>query len=545
MRTVTVSSDNFTCMATFGNKIAAACDDGPVGIYDSVTGVLRLSLSLTDPVQSIRGSPDGSMLFCAHKTPSVTVWDIQTGGLIHTFGLARNAQDIAVSSEGRYLACGLSDGSFEVRAVANAAEGGAIWTSPLVTHFCWLEPEEQLAVSTRALVRIWDIVAGTLLHSFTIRYPVDHMAYSLKFDRLAIMASSTPENAITIANPQTGTSTTSHWIHQQFSCFAFSQTAEALVCGMETHGLQVFDLSTQRLKHFEYPDTMKSVSCLQNGTIVANFIGSGIQLLSLDWENALSQQQTIPALTTRASDGGRIIVVLLTSRDHIVLLEQTTMSQLLKIPVRDTRPNPADISTILCASHKNRVVVYYFEKGNTRYLQLWKFHEEVPRWTVEVEQEPKICQISPTAVRLVTTDDTVNRQARIRAWNAQNGQLNRKARGHLGHPGHPEEIEFISDDQFILHFKKDSLLYVVGPRTLEMRGGGDLFTRPEWRRSTRQPLDVDGTHQWVVSGGKKICWIPPGYIGSVQPSFVWVGNYTLIMAGKDGTLRKLTFSKSS
>ena len=60
-------------MATFGHKIAAASDNGTVGIYDSDTGVLRLSLSLPDPAQAIQGSSDGSMLFCAHKTPSITV----------------------------------------------------------------------------------------------------------------------------------------------------------------------------------------------------------------------------------------------------------------------------------------------------------------------------------------------------------------------------------------------------------------------------------------------------------------------------------------
>ena len=110
LRTITAGAKRFTCMTTFGYTIAAAYDDDTVGIYDSVTGVLRLSLNPGNPIQAIRGSPSGSVLFCAHKMPSITVWDIQTGGLIHTFVLDRNPEDIAISLEGRYLACGLSSG---------------------------------------------------------------------------------------------------------------------------------------------------------------------------------------------------------------------------------------------------------------------------------------------------------------------------------------------------------------------------------------------------------------------------------------------------
>lgn len=74
-------------MTTIGDtstaRIAAARDDGTVGIYDSITGVLRLSLSPPQSIQMITGSPDGSILFCTHReSPSITLWDMQTGGLV-------------------------------------------------------------------------------------------------------------------------------------------------------------------------------------------------------------------------------------------------------------------------------------------------------------------------------------------------------------------------------------------------------------------------------------------------------------------------------
>ena len=289
----------------------AACDDGTLAIYDSVTGALRLSLSLADPVRAMGGTPDGSLLFCAHKAPSITAWDMQTGGLIHTFVLKQTTEDIAVSMRGRYLACGLSGRYLEVWEVANKTEGAAPWTIP-GTHFCWLEPEGRLAVSTKGLVRIWDIIAGSILRSFKIPHPVNRMVYSKKSNRLAVVTGSTPGDVITIIDLQTGASTrVSPPGDLHLSCFAFSQTTDELVCGMDVPGLRLLDVSTRRWRDIEYPDKMVSVSSLPNGTVVAEVEGSGIKLLNLDQPSAPSpnQKKTIPAPTIRALDHGRIIAV--------------------------------------------------------------------------------------------------------------------------------------------------------------------------------------------------------------------------------------------
>ena len=547
VRTISPSSKSFTCATTFGHRIAAACDGGAVDIYDSVTGVLSLSLSPEDRVQEIRGSPDGSILFCAHQVPSITVWDMQTGGLIHTFVLERHVEDIAVSLKGRYLACGSSGGSVEVWEVANAMEGAVVWTSSPVNSFSWLAPEECLAVSTGALVRVWDIVAGTVLHDFTIQYPVHRMVYSRKFDWLAIMASPAPRSAMTILNPQTGTSTIPHWIHQRFSCFAFSQTTEELVCGMETHGLQLFNVSTQCWKYIGYPDTITSVSFLPNRTVVAGFAGSGIQLLNLDGGDATFQHPNIPALNVHTFDQGRIVAALLTSSDRIVLLEPGTMSQLFTIPVENTHTISTDHAAILCASLDHGMAVYYFSEGEKEYMQMWEFHDERPKWTVEIGGLPSIGGISPSGARLVTFYD-VNNQTCVCMWDVQNGLLKAQLRVD---PIHPLEIIFDSETRFHSYHDTYRIPYVVAPSLINR-----TFNVASWARfghsivcceplpltggSQERYYHVDGTYEWVVSRSKKICWIPPGYIGSVRSGYCWAGS-SLFMAGQDGKLRKFTF----
>ena len=524
-------------MATFGHRIAVTDNDGMVGIYDSVTGVLRLSLNFKDSAQAMRGSPDGSVLFCAHKTSSITAWDMQTGGLIHSFDLERNAEEIAVSSKGRYLAYGSSGGFVEVLEVANTMKGAVIWACSLITHFCWLEPEERIAVSTDVSVHIWDIVTGTVLESFTIRHPADRMVYSQKFNQLAIMGGSPPGAVITIINLRNGTRFPSHMIPQKFSCFAFSQTSEELVYGMETHGLQLFNVSTQNLKKFEYPNTMTSVSCLQNGTVVANFMGSGIQLLSLDGGDAPSQQATISALAVHVFDDNRIIAVFPTSRDHIILLKLAPMSQLLKIPIRNTYQTPTDPTTILCASYGNRMAVYCFKVWDTGFLQLWRFYEEFPRWTVEVNEVAEIGRLSPGAAQLVTIH-TVGRLSRVCVWNTHLGELE----AHLDDIPPPLSIEFIHDTEFCLQYNTHYVSY--RHPDWKMSGWGEGVPPSRNRLQRRRDLDVDDTHEWVVNGLKRICWIPPGYIGSIQPSYHWV-EHSLVMIGQDGTLRAVTFSPCS
>ena len=528
VRTITTSSERFTCMTTFGHKIAVAYDDGTVDIYDSITGVLRLSLSHTDPVQAISGTPDGFVLFFLHRGLSITMWDMQTGGLIHTLGLGRNAEYIAVSLKGRYLACGLSNSSVEVWEVANKIQGSAIWTSSPATHSCWLGQEECIAVSAGTSVRVWDIAAGTTLWSFTIHHPAHRMVYSQKLNRLAVAAIFAGEGAVTIIDPQTGTSTTPHWIHQKLTCFAFSQTTDELVCGMETHGLQSFNLSTHSWKLIEYPDRLTSISSLPNGTVAVNFGGSGVQLLNLDEGYAASRQPTISMHTVRALDQGRIIATTPTSHDRIALLETSTMSQLFTIK---TGTKAEDI-LVLCASLRNRMTLYYDNPPRRRFLQLQKFDKVHREWILEINEFLSIGGISPNGIRVVTFHITGNKTV-ISVRIASSGSLEALLQVD---PIYPRNITFESDTRFYSNLDTHRFCYDLSRLELTTRGPFGLTGGG----SQKKCYNVDDACEWVVRDSQRIFWIPPGYIGSIKSSYCWAG-HSLIMAGQDGTLRKFTF----
>ena len=91
-------------------------------------------------------------------------------------------------------------------------------------------------------------------------------------------------------------------------------------------------------------------------------------------------------------------------------------------------------------------------------MQLWRFNEGVPRWTVEVDGVPEIGQISPTAVRLVTLHtNTTDRLSRVCVWNIQNGQLDAQPKSVPP----PLDVKFVSDAEFCTLYDVECIPYTV------------------------------------------------------------------------------------
>jgi len=551
VRTITGTRGGFTCVTTIGRgsttKIAAACDDGTVRIYDSVTGVLRLSLSPQHPVQAVTGHTDGSILFCTHReSPSITLWDIQTGGLVHTFILETEARDTAISLNGRYLACGLSDGTVKAWEVSDRTEHPAFKSGSPITCLCWLEPEEQLMVANEASIHTRDVVTGSILvHNFKMQDPILGVAYSQKLNQLAVVTGSGVESSITIIDAHTGAFSTSSRFQRQLSCFTFSQTTPELVCGMNPRRLESLNVLTWRWTYFDFLATIISISILSNGTVVANIMGSGIQLLNLNEGSAAYQQLLPPTATVESLDEGRIIAIVPTDLDRVILLEAATMSKVLTIPAQKDLPVPTNQTTVVCASLNRKVVVHCFGKGGEDYLQLWEFNRQRPRWTVQTEERTSIGRLSPACTILVTFHNASRIYIRVRS--VVSGSLLGELSEHPALP--PRDITFSSEFFFNSHHHACPTVsyYVIpcsstpGTLSYSIIRRGEI---PSYGQAQGSQYCVDDNHEWVVSGSQRICWIPPGYIGSALARHCWTGS-TLLMAGQDGTLRKLTFRELS
>ena len=125
-------------------------------IYYAVTGVLQQFLHVPQTVTKIQASPDGSILFFSHPL-SVTMWDIQTGGLIHTFITESEVSSIAVSMA--HIACGFSDGSVIFWNTHTKEKGGGFGNGQPVVSIYWLSPRK-LAVATQSTLYVHDIIVG-------------------------------------------------------------------------------------------------------------------------------------------------------------------------------------------------------------------------------------------------------------------------------------------------------------------------------------------------------------------------------------------------
>ena len=541
-------------MTTIGRgsttKIAAACDDGTVRIYDSVTGVLKLSLRPKFPVQELTGLPDGSLLVCSHSgRPLITLWDIQTGGLVETFTLQREAEHTAVSLNGHYLACETSSrGTTYVLETARKTQKPTRWEQLSGNTPCWLAPEELIMVVDSRSACIRNVATkGPPVHKFDISGSFHNAVYSQVLDRLAIMSRcSHGGTSFTILDVKTGTASTLHTSGERLSSIAFSQTAKQFVCGGEAPGLETVDISTGRRTCFNFPDTATSVSTLSNGTVVANFRDSGIQLLDLGQEHAPSQQPTPPSLTMYPLDEGRIISIVPTTDDRVVLLKTANMSQVLSIPAQKGRSVATDHTVVLCASLKNKIAVRCYRERFESYLQRWEFYHRHPRWTVQTERCASIGSISPFCARLVTFHNE-DRCGFFAIWDARDGRSLslRPFEGWKSYIPRPLDITFNSEDRFSSHYDTYQQPYIINTA----HQAGDYSIIPyEGQWLNREVLEggycLDDSHEWVIRGSQRICWVPPGYIGSAPADHFWVGS-SLVMLGQDGMLRRLTFLESS
>ena len=551
-------------MTTFGHWIAAANSDRTVAIYDSVTGTLRLSLSVGGDIQAIRGSPDGSTLYCIYNLTSITGWDIQTGGPIHTFPLCREVADIAICSKGRYLAIGCLFGLFRIWDVASQLEVAAFGSGLFVTRLCWLEPGKQLIVAGKKSAEVWDVVAGRILRSFTMDDEICGVAYAQRLDRFAIATTSEANSTITVVDPHTGTSFI-HRIPHQTSCLVFSPAMDEFVCRVGTHEVGLFSVPARSWRQFDHLSRILSISTLLNGTVVANVDGSSIQLLSLDKGNPPPRQPTtsLPTLDTldegyspprqlTASiltldtvDEGSIITILPSNchRGHIVLLEPTTMSKIQTIP--PPSENRFNYSKILCASLKHRIVVHYSSNSRFGYLRLWRFGDKTPSWTSRIGIRRLVAGISPNGSRLVAIDDN-DAFSRVRVWNIENGTC--VADRCVGRPWltHPLKIIFESEDKFYSHHDTFFTHFTIRGSSITHHNQLPLAEQSQKHYNVDDSREwiVDDSREWIVESSKRVCWIPPGYISQFGNGYLRVGNM-LIMGGDDGVVRKITFREPS
>jgi len=536
LRTIDTRPRELTCITTSGQGIIAACGD-IVNIYDAVTGVLQQSLSASEPVTKIQASPDGSTLFFAHSS-SVTMWDVQTGGLIRTFTTKYEVNDIAVSKSGSCIACSLSNGCVRLWNTCTKEERTGFWVNQLIVAICWLSPQK-LAVTTQNSLYIYTVTTAKILDIISIPDPVWGMVYFADKDEFLVGTSEL----------EGGKELCSFWpilnqcpepLKKRLSKTHRGRSVRREICWEKrspTHPGQLM-----------HPTLVgKEVACITLPMGVRTFNTS-----SYDWTNNLS---LLNMATSVAVSLNRNLVV--QTRDSIQIFSTDVLtSGEAHNDARVSHIHPLDKNYIMCLFQPTRrIVVLELEtlreappNNETLLWTRWWSHMSCQKgFQSDLESAPWVLhKLSPARTNIVTIlESTLDSSWKIELYNT--GHRNRTTGKYSKSGGGTVyDITFASETRFYL--KTDGPgQHVQIPYDIAVREYQDTIEKrvPMTLSELRAvpPYTLDANCEWVLDAqSRKICWISPGNLRRGNGSHFWAGQ-SLVMVGDDGVVRKVSFGE--
>jgi hypothetical protein len=547
LRTIDVKPRQLTYIATFAQSIIAVCED-IVTIYDTVTFVIRQSLHAPETVTRVQGSPDGSTLFFAHSS-SVTMWDVQTGGLTHTFTTQSEITDIVISTMGDHIACGSSDGSVVFWNIHTKEEGKGFGNGQPVVTICWVSPQE-LAVATQNSVYLRDIGVGKTLVSPPIPGRVWGMVYLPMGRGGFVVGASRPGEGTghelrCLVRLSTG-ALGFMWRSPAHPLQLLSPTVigNGIVCVAAPSGVHSFNTTSYEWANSPpLLDAATSVAVSSNRNLVVQTKES-IQIFSLgvlhssEARNDVSSSHVYPL-------GEKHIICLLQPTRRLTLLELETLRELHPDDNTSTLGSlPTNQSPSTRASFSRGFVA---EFGVSGVMEVWRSGTPLPEWPGAADEDPPLSGLSPSCARIATIYGSPRRELRVK--NVKAGTI--LATLSLEHgdlaTGNVYDVTFDSETRF--HLKIDGpgrhvqIPYDIipspsGPHSHTI-AKGEPVPLSEPRATPTYTLDANC--EWVVDAeSRKICWISPRDVRRGNGGHFWAG-LSLVMVGDDGVVRKLTF----
>ena len=596
LRTIDIRPRQLTCITTSGQRIIAACGE-IVNIYNAVTGVLHQSLSASETITKMQASPDGFTLFFAHSS-SVTMWDAQTGGLIHTFITQPNVIDVALSASGDHIACGSSDGSVAFWNI-RTKEGKGFGNGQPVVTICWLSPQK-LAVATQNSLYIHDTAAGKTVDSLSIPDRVWGMIYSgedeflVGTSRPGLQAYQELCSLETISNRHPGplerkrpTVSRGKLYRGKQSSMYLGELMRPTIMGKEIacitppRGVQSFSTKSYDWADNTPPlDAAISVAMSLNRNLVVQTKDS-IQIFSVDILTSHEIHNDVRTSRVYPLGKNHILCVLQPTR-YIVVLELETLRELrcddITLPLEsltlyDPQPNgdltlleletlrefrPDDFALPFESLLPNQIpsdhappcpeLVVKFDLSEA--MQVWRSGTSLPEWA-EIDGKSRLLyELSPAGTKMVVVfESTVGGMIWIHDTKSRGTLASLDMRGNSLGNGEVYDITFGSETRFYLKIDRPrqriQIPYDITPspsnefpHTITK---GEPMPLSEPRATPFYSLDANC--EWVLDAqSRQICWISPGNVRRGNGGHFWVGS-SLVMHGDDGVVRKISFKE--
>jgi hypothetical protein len=524
--------------------------------------VPQQSLRTPGAVTKIQSSNDGSILFFAHSH-SVTMWDVQTGGLTHTFTVRSEINDIAVSTTGDHIACGSSDGSITFWNTHTKEEGEGFENGQPVVAILWLSPSK-LAVATRGTVYTHDIVDGETLGSFSIPGRVWGMVHSPSGGgellvgtlrsgegagwNLSFLRITAPKREHTSKALEPELLSTRPLARPGEELSSLMLVGKVVVWITLPRGVRLFDPLFWGLMQSIPPlDRATSVAVSLNGNIVAQTEDS-IQIFTFD---VLKDREA--RNDTRTSHvyplGGKHIVCLLQPDRHLAILELETLRKLYpneytSLPVS----LPTNQQPSARASFSRGLVA---EFGLSVVMQAWRSGTPLPEWAEAADDDPPLSGLSPDCARIVTFYGSPRWELHVEDTKDETILANLPLGEDGFEMGKVYDVTFDSMTRFHLRvdgpgrhvqIPYDIVPLPSGPHS-HMITKGEPVALPGPRETS--PYTLDANCEWVVDAeSRKICWISPANVRRGNGGHFWAG-LSLVMVGGDGVVRKVSFKEPS
>ena len=550
LRVIDVRPSQLTCITTFPQRIVAACGD-VVNIYDAVTFVLRQSLSTLKTAEKIHGSPHGSILFAAHSL-SITMWDVQTGGLIHTFTTQSKINDTAVSTTGDHIACILSNGSVVSWNAHTQQEIRRSGNGQPVETILWLSSTE-LAVATLSYVCVWDITDGNISNNFPTPSYVWGMVRLADAGEFLVGVEVTPglytfetfeyESGHLGSQVASGLPTMTLFGGLARPTLVDNQIA----CITPPSGVRSFDIV-----HSTWTDNIPllsaaiSIAISSNRNIVVQ-TNDSIQILSADVLKSREVRENIRSSRIYPLGEIHIVCVLEPSR-RLILLELETLRELRP---GDEAPPLRSLLTNISPSARalfGRGLIAQFDVSVV--MEAWQLGTPLPGRAEAADEDAPLSALSPSCTRVVTiVHDSL--QWKLRLKYVRDGATLAKKPLELGDLGMGEVYDLTFDSETRFHLKIDGpgwhlqIPYDIIPswsgsysHTIT-RGEPVPLSEPR----VKPPYTLDANCEWVIDAElRKVCWVSPGNVRRGNGGHFWAG-LSLVMVGDDGVVRKLTFKQ--
>jgi len=538
LRAIDLRPRQLTCIGTCAQWVIAACED-IVNIYSAVTFASHQSLHTPETVIKIQGSLDGSTLFFAHSF-SVTVWDVQTGGLIHTFTVQSKISDMVTSAT--HVACGSSDGCVILWNIHTKEEIKNSGNGQPVVNIFWL-PDLQFAVVTQYSICIRNLILETL-DSLSIPDQVWGAVYFVG-GRMFIVGTSPGERVDQEQSHLTFIYTIRGHLYTtaaEFSMLPGQLTCPVIVGNKIAYitppsGVQMFNIDSRDWTN--NPPLLKAAISLDVSTdrnLVVQTKDS-IQFFPIgvlgDKAHKGAQPSHIYPL------GKNHIICTLQPTRHLTLLELETLEELY--------PDNNNLSLESFLTHQLASTCGLIaEYGISMVVGAWQSGNPLPK-QMEENVNALLCGWSPEYTWTAIVYNSPQHELCLKDGKDGTVLANLPLGGDNLGMGEVYEITFSSETRFYLKTDGPGQHLQIPYDIITSPSGSYSHTIIEGEPAPLSeprpipPYRLDTNCEWVLDmKSRKICWIPPTNLRKGDGGHFWAG-LSLIMLGDDGVVRKLTF----